>query len=248
MVEDSQAPDAFVRLREAVARLHEALDALPPDSAPGYARALTDVVVRGVPPVHAAYDACVGHVLRSEGRKVTCRPGCSACCRHYVSSVEPFELIALDAHLKTRPDYADLVLAAHRRAERHAGLVARELERRPELEPEEASDRALHAYFLRGIPCPFLGENGHCGVYEHRPMACRMFFAESHPRYCEGRRIASPWNRNFQVELPLEAEEALARCARLLEHLGLPEDLFAGIAAVNARLGHHDPGRGEGAV
>ena len=236
----SQVP-ALARFLNAVAALHAALERLPAPDAPTYARELVDAVARALPAVHAAYDDCVAETLRAERRSVSCRSGCAACCRHYVSSVEPFELIALDAHLKARPDYADLMLAAHHRAERYAGLVAAEHARAPDRDPEEASDRALHAYFLRGIPCPLLADDGSCGAYAHRPMACRMFFAESPPRYCEGRNIVSPWNRNFQVELPAEAEEALARCSRLLEGLDLPEDLFAGMAAVNALLGHHDP-------
>jgi Fe-S-cluster containining protein len=107
-------------------------------------------------------------------------------------------------------------------------------------EDEEADDRALYRYFLRGQACPFLAKDGSCGVYEWRPMACRMFFAESSPRFCAGKALASPWNRNFQVELPEVAEEALARCSRLLESLELPEGLFPGMVAVNALFGRFD--------
>src|SRR5690606_32167695 len=107
----------------------------------------------------------------------------------------------------------DLIFASHSRSVLYANLANEELARgAPD---EEAGDRALYRYFLRGKPCPFLEAGGTCGVYEARPMACRMFHAESPPRFCAGKEIASPWNRNFQLELPQEVEEALARCARL---------------------------------
>src|SRR5690606_19414218 len=124
--------------------------------------------------------------LRRENKAITCRKGCSACCRHYVSSVEPFELIALDRHLRSRPDYPDLVLASHNRAAVYHDILREEA---AEKEPEEAEDRALYRYFLRGNPCPFLAKDGRCGVYERRPMSCRMFFAESPPRFCAGKAL-----------------------------------------------------------
>ena len=185
-----------------------------------------------VPALHAAYDAYVDAVLRDERKKITCRKGCSACCRHYVGSVEPFELVALERRLRLRDDYPKLVYASHKRNLAFRGLLDEEAASAKE--PEEAEDRALYRYFLRGAPCPFLAPDGGCGVYEWRPMSCRMFFAESPPRFCEGKALASPWNRNFQVELPQAAEEALARCSRLLDGLELPEDLFGGFVAANA--------------
>jgi hypothetical protein len=71
-------------------------------------------------------------------------------------------------------------------------------------------------------------------------MSCRMFFAESPPRFCAGKEIASPWNRNFQVELPEKAEEALARCSRLLEDLKLSESLFGGLLEANEKFGKYE--------
>jgi Fe-S-cluster containining protein len=146
-------------------------------------------------------------------------------------------LLALDMHLKTRADYADLIVASYNRTVVYDKILKAE---QIEGSEEEADDRALYRYFTRGHACPFLEPDGNCGVYAWRPMACRMFFAESSPRFCSGKYLASPWNRNFQVELPDAAEEALARCSRLLEGLELPEELFPGIVAVNAEFGRYD--------
>jgi Fe-S-cluster containining protein len=248
----SELPDStgLSRLLTAIATLHTALASLPePDHAHYYTR-ISAALTTHLPPLYAAYDAWLAAVLVTEGRKVTCSRGCDACCRHFVSSVEPFELIALDHHVKSRSDYADMVIASHRRT------VVYEKIMREEGGDEEADDRALYRYFTRGHPCGFLNGDGTCGVYEWRPMSCRMFYAESSPRFCAGKELASPWNKNFQVELPQVAEEALARCSQLLSTLDLSENLFPGLVEVNALFGRHDglvegrheepPGRHEG--
>ncbi|HEX2612229.1 MAG TPA: YkgJ family cysteine cluster protein [Fibrobacteria bacterium] len=205
---------------------------------PEYYPRLTALLARLVPPLHAAYDACVARVLITEGRKTACSKACSACCSHFVASVEPFELLALDAEIKRRPDYAEKIVSSFRKSTVYDGLLAREHE--AGVPDEEADDRATYRYFLKGLPCAFLEADGSCGVYDQRPMACRMFFAESSPRFCSGQYLASPWNRNFQVEMPQEVEEALARCSRLLEHLALPDGLFPGLVAVNALFGRYE--------
>ena len=220
--------------------LRSELEALPVADGPGYYPALRRLLAVRVPKIHAAYDACVAEVLITEGRKPSCAKACTACCRHFVASVEPFELLALDAHLKTRPDYPDKIVSSYRRSGIYDEILARE---RSEGGPdsgsdpdEEADDRATYRYFLKGVPCAFLEPDGSCGVYDHRPMACRMFFAESPPRFCAGKAIASPWNKNFQVEMPQEVEEALARCSRLLEPLQLPDGLSARVRQRHVRL------------
>jgi Fe-S-cluster containining protein len=38
-----------------------------------------------------------------------------------------------------------------------------------DVDPEDGQQR------IRGLPCPFLGEDGRCGIYEHRPKACREY-------------------------------------------------------------------------
>src|SRR5690606_5059910 len=177
--------------------------ALPDPEGEGFYPGLVAVVEKRLPALYEAYDAYLADVLAAEGRAVTCSKGCAACCRHFVSSVEPFELIALDHFLKSRPDYGGLVVSSYRRAMVYDGIV------KGEGDGDEAEDRALYRYFLRGHACSFLNSDGTCGVYDWRPMSCRMFYAESSPRFCAGKALASSGNKNFQVELPQEAEEAL---------------------------------------
>jgi Fe-S-cluster containining protein len=228
------APPPVDDVLTAITVLRAALESLPGTENPEYYPALQRVAASLVPPLHAAYDAYVAAVLITDDKKITCSKACSACCRHFVSSVEPFELIALDQHARSRENYSDVIVSSHNRTMAYE-KVLREDSRHSAA--EDAEDRALYHYFLRGLPCPYLEADGTCGVYEWRPMACRMFFAESAPRYCAGKALASPWNRNFQVELPQEAEEVLARCSRLLEHLDLPDGLFPGMVMVNELFG-----------
>jgi len=236
--------DALKRFLEQAALLESGLGTLAgepgfpydegaPFSASAYRR-LRAILRERMPPFYAAYDAYVRAALAEEDRPVTCSSGCSACCRHFVSSVEPFEIVALHEAIKGRDNYPDILFASHKNSMAYEKIMETE---RPD---DEAADRALYRYFLKGRSCPFLARDGSCGVYEARPMSCRMFFSESPARFCAGKAIASPWNRNFQIELPEQAEEALARCSRHLESLDLPEDLFPAVLAANALFGPFD--------
>ncbi len=236
-------------LLAAIASLRAGLESLPDPQSDDFYRNLVSVVERRLPPLYTAYDGYLSATLAAEGRRITCSSGCAACCRHFVSSVEPFELVALDHFLRARDDYGDLVVSSYRRTRVYDDIL------REEGDDENAEDRALYRYFLRGHACAFLNKDGTCGVYAWRPMSCRMFYSEASPRFCAGKELASPWNKNFQVELPQEAEEALARCSRVLENLGLSENLFPGLVEVNAAFGRYDaeaaatsPGPPEGAV
>lgn len=48
------------------------------------------------------------------------------------------------------------------------------------LKPVDFEDQYLRVdedndYVFKSMPCPFLGEDNYCSVYEHRPKACREF-------------------------------------------------------------------------
>ena len=229
--------EALARFLGEAAALEAAFQTLPA-AAPSEAHyaALTVVLEARMPSFYAAYDGYVHAALKMEDRPITCTKGCAACCRHFVSSVEPFELAALHLHTRKSANYPDMLFASHKNSMLYEKLA------NEEVPDDEATDRALYRYFLKGRPCPFLGKDGACGVYEFRPMSCRMFFAESPARFCAGKAIASPWNRNFQIELPEVAEEALARCSQYLEGLDFPEELFPGMLAANALFGQYDNG------
>jgi Fe-S-cluster containining protein len=190
-----------------------------------------------MPKLYLDYDAFVSAVITTGEEKVTCSRACSHCCSHYVTSVEPYELIFLHDKIRTNSRYPDQIMALHKRVTQFKGLLKGGVEDMAQVEDE---DRALYRYYLRGQPCPFLTVGGSCGVYANRPMSCRMFFSLSHPSLCKGKSVISPGNRNFLIELPEDIEANLARAGALFSHLDFPESLFEGLLAVNQELGQFD--------
>lgn len=234
--ESPEVVAAESELRKAAAELQESLK--PPSEAGGWEggepyRRLAGLLEDRLPILYARYDAYVSAVLATGNTKVTCSRGCGHCCSHYVTSVEPFELAFLHGRIRKSAAYASKLVAFHRRAALFNRLLAEEKE-------DEAEDRSLFRYYLRDVPCPFLSSSGECGVYESRPMSCRMFFSQSHPSLCRGKAAASPGNRNFILELPADIEASLARAGMLLSALQLPESLFEGLLKANEIFGRYD--------
>jgi Fe-S-cluster containining protein len=234
---DFTHPDVLARaadLRTAASGLRSICDrrASPPADAEGY-RALRSELEAAMPGFYAGYDAYVTAVLRTGESAPSCSRGCSHCCRHYVASVEPFELIFLHSRIAGGDDYPNRVIGLHRRASLFNSL------RRPE-DGDLAEDKALYRYYLRGTPCPFLGPEGACGVYEARPMSCRMFFSLSDPAFCKGRAVVDARNRNFLVELPEDIEADLSRAGAALSAYGFSEFLFEGLLEANGAFGRFE--------
>ncbi len=130
--------------------------------------------------------------VNREGRTVSCRAGCGACCRQLVAISLPEAQSLTDAVGRMPPD---------RQAEirrRFADATAR-LEAAGLLDPQEPrGDRHLiqsdstnvpghlsvaYRYFQQRIACPFL-ENESCGIYEDRPLVCREYLVTSPAADC----------------------------------------------------------------
>lgn len=205
----------------------------PPGDAAGYA-ALRAVLEALMPRLYSAYDGYVTAVLATSGTPIACGKGCSHCCRHYVTSVEPYELLFMHGRVRADSRYPSRVIAMHRRAALFGAL-------RDHRGGDDAEDRALHRYYLRDQPCPFLEAGGACGAYGARPVSCRMYFSLSHPSLCKGKAVIAPGNRNFLIELPDDIEADLARAGAHFAAYRLPESLFEGLLAVNEAFGRFDP-------
>jgi Fe-S-cluster containining protein len=222
-------------LREAAAELAEGLQ-VPLEGASdedAYRRA-SEAVDRLLPALYVRYDAYLKAVLGT-GEPTTCSRGCSHCCSHYVTSVEPFELVFLHGRVRALPEYPNRIVSLHRRAALFHSILEKET-------GAEAEDKALYRYYLRNQPCPFLSSSGACGIYALRPISCRMFFSQSSPALCRGKAVTSPGNRNFIVELPEDIEASLARAGRAFARFDFPESLFAGLVKANEAFGRFDAG------
>jgi Fe-S-cluster containining protein len=123
-------------------------------------------------------------VVESEGRKTSCKAGCSACCN------QPVTLAEMEAY-----QIAELVenLPEPRRSEikrRFAQGVKRfrenkwfeKMENYPEMSAKERQAMVL-SYFYEGVPCPFV-EEGSCSIHPDRPLSCREYLVTSPAEYC----------------------------------------------------------------
>ena len=120
---------------------------------------------------------------RSEGRNVSCRAGCGACCAQLVP-IAPVEAVRLAEVVEAMPGRRREAVKARFenavRCLRGIGLVDRRASpgqgalRSPAPTGKTPWEDVSHRYFDARIPCPFL-EDGSCGVYPERPMVCREY-------------------------------------------------------------------------
>jgi Fe-S-cluster containining protein len=120
---------------------------------------------------------------RSEGRNVSCRAGCGACCVQLVP-IAPAEAVLLADVVEAMPERQRGTVKARFenavRRLREMGLIDRRAFpgqaalRSPAPTGKTPWEDVSHRYFDARIPCPFL-EDGSCGVYPERPMVCREY-------------------------------------------------------------------------
>lgn len=118
--------------------------------------------------VHGMIDDAI-EADRSEDRahaasQIACRKGCAACCHVHVTITdnEAALLLLLESEGEAVIDWERVEQQAQ------CGTLA---------------NWASLPYAMRA--CVFLGEDGACRVYEHRPSACRRHFVVSDPAHCD---------------------------------------------------------------
>jgi len=156
-----------------------------------------------------AIQADVASGLEEEGKRISCRAGCGACCRQLVpiTKIEARYLAELVDSMpqprqsEIRSRFAEVI----RRLE-EAGIL--ETLRHPEWVLPETKEKLGLTYFGLGIPCPFL-ENESCSIHENRPLVCREYLVTSPPEHC-----ANPaWKLVEGVNLLVRMSGFLARFA-----------------------------------
>ncbi len=127
-------------------------------------------------------------IVQREGRTISCRQGCAACCRMLVPMSAP-EALTLWRYVLSLPDSERERFEA-RLARTLATLDAAGLLNR--LEAVAETDRTItdeeleplnEAYYALRLPCPFL-EAEDCAIYEQRPAACRELLVTSPAEWC----------------------------------------------------------------
>ena len=129
---------------------------------------------------------------RREGREVSCREGCAACCRQLVP-ISVMEARALSRAVAGLPDehresVRERFALAVKRLEEIGLLDPRSPPGRMVLRSAAADPRAgwgevVARYWAAQIPCPLLGGE-RCSVYEERPLVCREYLATTPRERC----------------------------------------------------------------
>ncbi len=124
----------------------------------------------------------------AEGRTISCRAGCGACCRQLVPVSEPEarDLARVveampeprRSHVRARFDAALEALAP-------TGLLKRAMQPKQGEAPQLGMD-----YFGQGVACPLL-EDEACSIHPDRPLACREYLVTSPAENCRAPSAAT---------------------------------------------------------
>jgi Fe-S-cluster containining protein len=139
-----------------------------------------------LPVFHALDDVVVGQAIKAvekEGRTISCKAGCGACCRQLVP-ITPTEAYQIRELIEKLPEPRQTEIRrrfteARRRLE-EAGLLETLLH--PDQVGDDRRKLGLDVFAL-GIPCPFL-EDESCSIHPERPLACREYLVTSPAAEC----------------------------------------------------------------
>jgi Fe-S-cluster containining protein len=174
--------------------------------------------------VHAITNTVIDRCIETacaEERELSCRSGCSHCCKQLVPVSAPEAFLLADQVIALESGARDEVFARVDgvRARLDAAGISetlRDLTR-------DSADTDLGAlgtrYFKLQTPCPFL-QNDRCCVYEQRPVACRDFNVTSPSAWC----AAPELHQIRKVETPRPMARPLAKMVAKL--MGRPEELI----------------------
>jgi len=138
-------------------------------------------------------------------KTVTCRAGCTSCCYH------PLLVTILEAV----PIYGALV---------EKGRWLPSLKEALQKTAKLTTGLDMGVWLLSNIPCPLLGKDKRCTVYDARPLSCRVTAATGDPFYCAPQRLGPETTIVSRVDVLREfhtREATLLRKHGLL-HLTMP--------------------------
>jgi Fe-S-cluster containining protein len=188
--------------------------------------------------LHEAYQTWQAGNLARNAIIPCCAKGCEACCRQYPLGIHAFEVLRIYAVLSTAPDYPEILKGCQERCERFDGTRKRvaTLYAEEGWDAEDLEALAQEHDFDEGHRCPFLSEEGACGIHAVRPITCRMFLSLSDPRFCSAALNTAP--EANQVTLPPEESVALRleRLDRALDWWGHDGSLFGSFWTLCKRI------------
>jgi Fe-S-cluster containining protein len=165
-------------------------------------------------PILMSFDSAIVGAYEKEtvrqGKAISCKKGCGACCRQLVpiSEIEAQYLTELVADMP--PERRDRVVARFRQAREELdqrGMRERLLQAVNFTAPEQWRPMVLD-YFACGVPCPFLEEES-CSIHLVRPLICREYTVTSPPERC-----ADPAQQDIQgIAIPIHLSNLVRRFA-----------------------------------
>lgn len=140
----------------------------------------------------AVVDSCV-RAVEAEGKEISCKAGCGACCRQAVpiSEIEAYQLAEL---VETMPEprrtevkkrFAD-ALAHFTEIDWFSQLIdLKDMASAgdPDFSPADY-ERVITGYMHEGYACPFL-EDESCSIHPDRPLVCREYLVTSPAENCK---------------------------------------------------------------
>ncbi len=143
--------------------------------------------------------------VESEGKSISCKKGCGACCRQPVplAEIEAYQIAELVDSLP-EPRQSE-VRKRFEEAARHFSEIGwyERLSDCAEL-PKEEQEAVVLEYFREGIACPFLVDES-CSIHQDRPVACREYLVTSPAENCSKPSAAGV----KLVKLPIKPSKSL---------------------------------------
>jgi Fe-S-cluster containining protein len=162
------------------------------------------------PPIFELCNGIVGLSATSacsEGKKISCGPGCGICCRQLVPISAPEAFYIMDTVLSATDERA--AIFRERFAEIRTSLEADGLwEKLIAIDKSDDPESIAAEFWNRQIPCPFLIDDS-CAIHAVRPCACREYCVTSDPSLC-----ANPFEGSVQrIKISRKMTTALAKTA-----------------------------------
>lgn len=116
---------------------------------------------------------------------MSCRSGCAACCRVMVATTRGESELLRDRIQKTPPPQRSGWNEAIRERNGLLEEISRRSDPPSDLTRLEGLIDTCESYERENRPCPFLGPDRMCQVYEDRPLLCRICWVLTDPKDCE---------------------------------------------------------------
>jgi len=136
------------------------------------------------------YDDYQRETLSANKKQASCAKGCGLCCYHWVEDVNSFEIQIIADYIKTEMPHNEIKriaeacrkdIATMENLEKIVDMKFAALKPQAEIDP---SFILLSSFYQLERPCPLLTPAGECGIYNVRPITCRIYMSLADPKRC----------------------------------------------------------------